>query len=1547
MNEKPIVKTIVSPFELSVREGRFEIKIASSLRDRAWGAYFGEVQLAIRNQEWDSKCFGTIVIDFRNCIWSDPLPLLSLGIVLAEHKDKGGKSHIILPSARTPSLATRFLKFIAQEGFLYIFIENSNSIRSEKEIIGKQQVNKFKQITVDLCFVNSTFLPAAILNLVTEDSIERWVEHQMDLADSIIDDKAPAWTHDDLLHRLKIFLHETLHNIFVHAYPKNHSKYAGVYVRFREGFLGEDNHIQRHNLVRALKQENDERVCPSLPKYFLENRQGAIEVFVIDAGIGMCNHLYETEPADSSIKRRRLKNAWNDVFLDEGFSASKRNNTTKYGGLHLLGQLLKENEDFIRAYDDDYWYGSSFPIHRSFGNPMIGALGNEHCKNYILGLNWTSRFSWFTATDTAYAGWLHWSNVLEKNPFLEEYYLSEVDILQFNNLPVNDQRFTKNKVELEKLDTSKYYLLLPTINLSKKDILTLLENLANQMEYSKKRTLIIADIPSHECSIYIAALDEYFLQKKIKWPKYFSKIVLVSRRLTVCVLTYQSKRYEHGFSSSIEATKKMFSSHREGFCPSENILHLFRWLRYYDSVYFWKRIASFHLHDRTFILGKIRWTGRKIDNFLDFSQTLTDPICLQLYRIALQRLPGMFPLNRCKTIGLDNHVKNLVTEFNAVEYPRMQGNENIIGIGSIYVTGYTQMSFAKKNDLEDIEKFFHFFRHENATNRVLSLFLWVSSVFDVHSHEKQPTLFSTFFEEWSRRFTKENGYERIGNTPTIAKGGNKYFPLPRFDKQEQSAYYRTPKQTYEDWQASHPITLKPGHWEYESQHDFITINIWLALKDAFQTKGQLACFLLGEFFYNLRLKNKSFSQEGQFWSKKVYEYLDSRQYNLSIFPSRIIVYPSHPITDYAVEKISECLTPEIAEKIIPARLARQSVGSAILVSPLVIERIEKKLSTMPKGKREIILFDSTIISGRTRKALKHMLFRLGADEVYTLSIVDRQRLPMKVPDSDKHKSYWRLDIPRLGGKRICALCRGLEIAENFKTALASDLSKKRITQWYENWGKKNPLTNWKGHGLSPVSVEINNPQKKFGIRPGANGDYSQIGGDSQLIDIKKSIGLTTYIAEIYSMTFVDDLPIRYCKEDGVNNAAKIEFLSVQLLLFGNEFQEPLKQELMYHLFYAAYNEKPSSHTALAALILIAQGHESLFTMYQRIFDAEQLDAQLNRDLCIVVAYIIHHKFPNTSKRLEQPSRILCGSTNLPSIYNTLHLEVYSETGTAHPKPLQVFIKDKGLNFDVKGSDALDSFSKLKFLIKNIGFDLPRVENSQKSYPEFQLELLNEIDLVFGKLEFALDKKNKELNEEAEFVVGKFINKLEELHDRFFYKLSIKDINRGYSRILDDELANILFKVSANRWRSIAARKQIECRWNEAPKIGISNSGMRFPNINLVEEAWVVWDNKIKEIVVDLAKNVIHSTRIITDPWKIEKGKADLWIKVDYLPDFLTITFANASKKKADIIAEETKEKGRWWHLEDLGGKIQYRQLRGKRIAVEISIPYVGNIKLLH
>jgi hypothetical protein len=405
------------------------------------------------------------------------------------------------------------------------------------------------------------------------------------------------------------------------------------------------------------------------------------------------------------------------------------------------------------------------------------------------------------------------------------------------------------------------------------------------------------------------------------------------------------------------------------------MLWIARWLKWHDSRRLWDAVLE--QGDKTFIPQKVIWAYQRetkkhkyINGYLDFARTIRNPLCLDIYKNALARIWGILPSVRME--NLDLLTMTVLKDIQAEGvYGVQNGNEKYrLKVGSVLVSGVTWYA----EEEPEIRRVLHFFMHENTegyTNK--------------NSSEKNMATLLFWTPGKDIKNDDDLSLRRIGKTAFIAPQGWKSYEIPRFDKSGKVVGHRTPSDTYKDWQVSYPSIVKMGHWVYQEHHDFLTINIREVIKIAFVAPkpDELAGFLANNILVHLGMKKGDLIEK----YKDLIEENQSNK-NQSAKPPGILVYRSHPNTDFIIRKLLEMLVEEedkllrtnANQRIFPILPVRvRWGGSTLLMPPLMREEIRKVLEKAPST--PILIFDDAIISGRTLYSLHSILTTLIQDSI--------------------------------------------------------------------------------------------------------------------------------------------------------------------------------------------------------------------------------------------------------------------------------------------------------------------------------------------------------------------------------------------------------------------------------------------------------------------------------------------------------------------------------------------------------------------------------------
>jgi len=1601
MKNKIEQKLLPKLFEIDLNASKLILTAGSTLNDACWGAWFGEVQEILRRGEYNNHSFTSCHVDLSQCYWADPLPLLSLSLSLIEYEQNTGRVKVTFPAIHPNPDSTnpdkslnprqkdqaRLLKFLVREGFFDLLanpkIVNAYNINNQEskcreikfgeiEFDSDKDLNLIRELPVSLAFERSTCLQAMLLDL--SFSVDKEAVRHLETIDAlvekilfhniapVIDDEVPGWAQDSLRYRLMTFLCETLNNVFEHA----QTKFAAVYVRYREGALGEAPETWGR-LSRFIKREENNHRVPLMKtrnksESFPNTRTGFFEVFVIDSGIGLCRSL---SGLLSGNKINPVHQTMLDVFK-RGVS-SKKDRPTQYGGLHLIGELLTPSKDYFRVQDEDTWWATQLPLKDEETNAerseqiTLDACGKKYCNKEVRGLAWTARLSWLEAQDVTAGNtpWFGFDKPKDRNNVLKVYKISvDEEVLEINSdILVYDARFSSCQPYEEfpvSLDSSNTTLLfLPPPNLLKNHIQEEIERLLIKPSLSQfeNLNLVIGDIPSEEAITYLAAINNAY---KFTTPvfKAIERVVLVTRALKVSIL--QRNEIDKSLKTNHDMARTYVVSNKaSGTMPHKSLCDYLHTLRKHDGHRLRSMLTeqSSDLEYMDFLAEEVVWNNELIlQGYLDFAQTLTNPLFRAIYSLSLQRLTGFFPSWDCRLESLDSLIHSLVNLFNTQIPPRPSSKGEhrkslSVQIGSIRVSGYTE--HAEKKD--ENTPVFHFFRHPNGNADGLFLLPWISSA------------------EITKSIPGDKQFRRVGKTPVIARDGWKAYPIHRFydiakDKFD-SPYEKTPKDSYRAWQEPSRPSIKLGHWSYGGHHEIFTINLLLAFNTeldriSLHLGGSLARFTYANFFRIFGITEKDLKRQNKALFNKIKEDNYRNLLSTNDTENSLLVYSSHPVTDHIITQFLELLENDVTKKIRSELIAispikRHRSGSGLQISGITLERLKIKADKNVS----VIFFDDGVISGRTYEEIKRLLRSLGFRNISSLILLDRQRLPsIDHLENKKHVCYWRWDVPSLGGKAHCPLCHAIERVKALSDSIVSKAHKMRIDSWCDSWKEIDPSTGWGDAGLRPIPLTLKKPERKFSITRNSDGSYSQIGGEKQQIRLTNSAGLISWVTELHSLTSRDDLSLRLIEteKDALSPEVRIQLLSSQLLLFYIESDPDHARDMGGALLEALWDSKiHNRHTALAALTLISCGDTFLKRIMDKFLNSNRLYElkEKNVDFILLTTLMLSVARRDSTKLEENQefdvaSRLLkpCDKSDL---YYRLHREIKDALGKAHSSPLNRVVSTS------------DSFVTPRYLM-NVQGSAAQVLALINEIPRYSLHSNSLAHKEYIKITANIFRKEEELREAIKkhkhsSETDTFIEEVKEkgrqlltegnkFHSGLFYPLKIQKMRDGSLEAITELKESIESALETDgkiiKWHlqqgydtKLLANKLIE-----------KNSE--------INEAYIVWDTETREAVLDILSNVRHVEikDKIDNPWKYKQEqsnkKAHLWCQVDMDHLWFKFVMRNKSKLKSQKIKKETINTHSHHILNKIGGKVVYQDKNGDQIETSVAIPYAHTLQTL-
>ena len=1613
------------PFEVQWSDGVLTLVTASDLNERSWAAWFGNLQVGLDKRQWQGQDILTCVIDLRLCRWADPLPLLSLALSLANFEAKGGEVQVILPEVYPGRVEVRLassgdvlqqdyqggrlLKFMAREGFLDLLTRvqpvtrldelSQPSQQNRQTWIGSQQmaakrIPELRELHDPLAFEESTCVPAMLLALGMEQSasvtktlgdIDQWVRRTIQTRiHPVVMDKVPAWAHGGLLYRLQILLRETLHNIAEHAYGPD-GGLAGVYVRYREGRLGQAPSTWRAMEPHIKREDDGNRIAlmKAVPTYqaFSRTRAGFFEVFILDGGCGLIASLLKNE----SLRQIRespnpLHRSMLAVF--DGRS-TKTNRPTEKGGLFLLRCLLEPSRDYLRARDADTWWGRELPMPMTQSDSTQAAPFTVNCEAGrhdcvpIHGLAWTARLSWLDRMDSAaLPDVCNWHEITEQDrrPLLA-VLRDGASKTNDTSVHVNDWRLTGPVWNSQATDQgAKVLLVLPHCDWMKDRIQDRLDESVQNGRLCQDGTLVVGDIISEEALTYLMAIRRArrLFAANGQLP---ARIILVTRDLRSVVLRLQDGLYQE----DKDCTEAFVSGE-----ASWSLANYFHALRSHDGRRLWDTIDDGEAGPlAAFRREWVDWhDGRCLDGYLDFPATLTNPVCRAIYNLTLERLTALFPRRNCRLIPLDNLVESLVIRFRAQQRPRgrlFAGDAHVgtinVYVGSIRVTGFTELDRTLSEERPTV---FHFFAHPSGesfrqpsdSSPAYCLLPWLVPL---RGDPPEECICDNQPRDW---------YRRIGRTPGIARGGWKAFGVPRFDNHGQSIYESTPHETYGAWQDPSRSPMKLGHWSYGGHHDLLTVNLLLAFDTEFDQislvlGGRLARFVFANLFRALGITRGHLNDDG----KRLWDTIQKDGFR-RLIPQDvgelggILIFPSHPVTDHVLGRLTSWL--ENTEKlhtvlthcvpILPLR--RHRGGSGLQLSGLTIERL--KSFTTKDNAPPVTFFDDAMISGHTFQQMKSLLHGLGFHQIYSLSMLDRQRLPSahhvdrQLEPSNQSEThtyrnvcYWRLDAPAMGSRAHCPLCKGLGRVKDLAGGIKSPERRERALRWLEIWAERNPATDWGDGGLRPIPLELKKPNRKFCIvrDPDNSTAWKQAGIEGKEIVLTNSAGLVAWVTELHSITARDDLAMRLLdpNSEKLSLEVRIQVCASQLLLFHGEFEHDLAVKLGYQLALSLFDARiHDRNTALAAVTLIACGNKFVTAALERLRASRRSgegtvvsDRETNLDFLT----LLELSSVMETRSVLKPSPALFSAPSRREAYRLLQETICSGEPDHHSSPFSRF---QDVTSPVQAADrghlerVVEAAASLRRRLVEISPDWFRYTEESapllETFKDFRKVVEDRLTSLTTPISRALELIGQDATADVDLGPSKALasDVLSDGHRvalAVFTPLGLASLRKERRPSIMDELQKAV-NIARKGERFITIAELTEFDYREASRL--MDKGK--------EEHYVVWDSLIRNALDRILSNIRHAAKEpIPCPWpqaadayggNQPKQMAHLWARLDIYGEYVAIQLRNCTEIRAEEVTAKTKNKPWVKTFDELGGGVTYSNPDGANILqTTIQIPY--------
>lgn len=1430
--EESELKMTQGDFKIALKGNELYIQIIECLSSKLWADKWGKIEEKISRGRFSGNPFNSIRMSFADCLWADPLPLLSILMLLVK-EHKLNKVTVVLPCFLANDIKKenykkgQFLKYLATQGFLRIMVDNFWVVDAKGRKIGERNIVQFAEYKNSTFYGEVEILQAQIYDVANIHAVKEFVLNLQNEMSVNLRSQLSLAVYYSINTQIYNILTELIDNVSAHAYTDDQQKLFGIYIRKRCGVI--NNYRQKsYDFMKALSFEQEN--CPALGMEILEGSESLLEIFFLDLGIGISGSLKESF---LNIKKEKCMYPVRELFcrvLKDGERSKGSKAVTAYGGLHFITRIIRENKGYIWFKDSNEWVGAycSDIINGDRGR-IKNAVSNT--KTQPSGLGWGFRLPYTDDLENVYLVSHSWEGKASFHPVFQEYknrdfdfttdYLVMIDEWE-NGRPVWVIPGNINGcVELGRGGkiSGKYrnFVWRPRAGNSKNQIIDLLKKYINEVivkiaEGFEDVNIYITDIDSSEILTYFYTFNN--LSLSVLEYYYIDRIILITKQWGVTCFKNNQNLLLYDIELSKEYVCIRKSSNKDlsvGICQMANFQ------RKYDSWLFWKKLKEMQ-NERVFINGEVEWTsGKTVRGYLDLDRLYLYEELYNKLKNVLVRLSGLEKNSMAEYRSIDVTSSRICRELNTSLVYREDGRKFVMNIAGVCASGYTKESFYGE---QKVDITFAFFAHPSFNKEFKDtayLLVWPK-------------------EEYFDCFEPDNRlYKRMGQTNLISI--NQQERLINVDSIYSNSI-RDKRQSYEDFQQKYPKAVKYGHFQTDRHHYLIGIDINSYIQYSHMKRDGVFLFLLAKvLFYladspetlNMYIKNLADSS----WEKAL------KNYNYDKFGDKgeLIVYHSNTYTEYAMKFLRKIIPASLDSRIIPINfLDVQSKGTPIAFSPFILERIKEHYTA---GQTGILYIDSSLYTGRSLVELENILLSAGCGEVSFSSFVDMRRLR----NADyRSQSYWKLNIPRLDNKSQCIVCNTLNIIKHMDHNLKPE-ARKRVQEWIKNWQYISIKNNIKGHG-------IESSDKHNEILDG--------------IKISSTIGLNMYAAEHMCESFDDDFVYNLIqKKTDLSPENKLQLISTQLCLFGNQNSRQLQLSLLRELVgNMAKLKKVSPYTSLAALMLISQNTTTMYELLNEIlYLNDNKDVQsikrlflqsVNMDLAIVVGYFIRtdnnieailssYSDENKSTMITFANGFYLPDRDLKLISKTLLGLCVNEQGSSHNVSLEK-LKEEHVT---KVSDFVDcctfarsDLQSIKELAKHFPLSMASNYISDRfSYPK----LVRDIDETERLMDLDIDA-----HERREIHEGDRIDSSKELQDSIEKCKADLDILLSNYFVSTSEETEKYFQKMCMRYEQIHKKKII----------------FHFSSPGLEHKKWYYWNSGMEKEFGYFLDNLKHCKRPI-------------------------------------------------------------------------------------
>lgn len=1117
-----------------------------------------------------------ITVFFTSVLWIDNLVMIHFMVLLKRLKLAGSRISFKIDINSEDTEQLRFIKYLDDYGFIETMKDMAIEFEDNSDLTNIEDVQR--RLSIGNFEASEPFMPFEFFTKITD--IKNYISRVTEKINHVFSNSFSAYEKESIMFKVSLFLQETVGNIFEHAYDND--PVGGVMIRFihnpdekgkkhREYWLIKENseasaefrnesfeYDQLKNLAKFNPYRNESGM-KVLEKY--------LQIFVVDAGKGILRSLGVTD-------KHEERNLLNDIFEKGRRSEKRRRRTnTSIGGLRMIYDIFCENENYI-SVKGEYSWNRFFCGHRHRSTRVIPPIDGVDTQRCLSGLAVIGYIDCEYSENVHKLGWAK----IDGASYLDSEQTLLCDKTSDSHVDILDFRFS-NWVDMSNL-SHDCILCFVGKNMDKS---FLSHEILNAVPFAqrKQKNLVIVDIPDREVMKYELIFEGM--------TKSFSKVILVTQKLKIAVFLDNGNK--KGLQYDQKATNNFIKKNSDDIADSA--YGLLRFVRKNDSELFWSRISDIQKEKdmKLFINCKVGWNleGGEMDGYLDFEQACFDEKIRELLEYQMIRV---LSLERNYFVSIDRFTEDLCENVNSQLKgvpEKIATKEQRIYLGSIFVTGTI-----RKDKIDDEEggkiREYYCLSHSPTPQKINALLLWPSQ---------------KLLDEWFGKYECEKKLSRLGRTSFLAEGGTDYFAVRHY-KDIGTSVYLQPADMYQILQEDSlwsPRFMKIAHFDRIDYHDYILINVPAIFKKHYiESKNSREyiennCFdyLFRQMYIALGGADKV---ECNLNEKKKSEVINKIDKSDISEDQGVFVYLADYETIEIISKLEPYFSEETRKRIIPiAPVIRKRGAAALLVSPVLMENISDKINnlknTNPSRKVRATIFIATVTSTRLQSELKHILYRLGADSVYCLNVIDRQRFPLGSRKKNSYLSFSRLDLPELRSAERCQMCNGISELRILSKLLISPELTERCDEIIKIWEMVKQSDSYYNSGVKVRTLVLSQEMSEYiehicdlyGIRT---------------VTISTDISFILFAIENMVITMCSEFLDRCLEESSVDDETKILLVAAHLMLFDeNELGKMYKQSLLTKLYELLQKQKSSSpYTALACVVLAAQTQKIKQALHQ-------------------------------------------------------------------------------------------------------------------------------------------------------------------------------------------------------------------------------------------------------------------------------------------------------------------------------------------------------------